>query len=140
MKIDLHLHSYDGEDCFSDPEEIVQVAKAKRLDALCITNHDSFIPSEAVARVGKEENFPIFIGVEYSSADGHLLLFGFHDENYVSKKLRPAQEVIDYVTSHGGVIVPSHPYTTSNSRTMGDKVFSLRNIAALETINSKRPS
>lgn len=139
MKIDLHLHSYDGFDCFVPPSEIVREAIEKGMDAICITNHDTFKPSMGVVEAGNNVGFPVFMGCEYSSSDGHLLIYGFYDEKYVNKTLRPAQEVIDHVQSKGGIVIPSHPYTRGNSFTLGDKLFSLKGLIALETVNSRQP-
>jgi predicted metal-dependent phosphoesterase TrpH len=52
MKADLHVHSYHSgharyfrwlhaRDCYSSPEAIYQVAKARGMDLVCLTDHDS---------------------------------------------------------------------------------------------------
>lgn len=138
MKIDMHIHSLDWEDCYSEPEDVVDEAIRKGLDAICITNHNSFEASRLVKEAGRRKGFPVFVGAEYSSSDGHLLVYGFQDESYVKQKQRPAQEVIDYVTKKGGVVIPAHPFTEHNSHQIGTKLPKLRNLIALETINSRR--
>jgi hypothetical protein len=52
MKADLHVHSYHSgyasharalrtRDCYSSPERVYQVAKARGMDLVCLTDHDS---------------------------------------------------------------------------------------------------
>jgi predicted metal-dependent phosphoesterase TrpH len=52
MKVDLHVHSWHSgyarhfhwlraRECYSDPDEIYRVAKARGMDLVCITDHDS---------------------------------------------------------------------------------------------------
>lgn len=52
LRADLHVHSYHSgyaahlrflktRDCYSDPEDVYRVAKARGMDLVCLTDHDS---------------------------------------------------------------------------------------------------
>lgn len=134
----MHVHVRDNVDCDTGIEDIIEEERAKGIDALCVTSHDSFIPATVAKEVGKKMSFTLFVGCEYSSIEGHLLIYGINDENFVKRELMSAQYVIDCVSERGGVVVPSHPYSLSNSFVLGDKLFDLKGLFAIETINGGR--
>ena len=68
MLVDLHIHeSTFSSDSLMSLEEIVTVARARGLDGICITDHDSMGLKERAERYSREVGFPIFVGVEYYS-------------------------------------------------------------------------
>ena len=78
MKCDLHIHSNCSDGIFA-PEDIVDMAKARGLDCIAITDHDTF---DGVARAGQrasEVGLKYVVGAEISSvADGmdvHMLAY-----------------------------------------------------------------
>ena len=74
MLVDMHLHeSTYSSDSKMTLAEIVSDAKAKGLDGVCITDHDSMGLKEVAEAYSKEVDFPIFVGVEYYSLWGVLL-------------------------------------------------------------------
>ncbi len=130
--IDTHTHerTFSG-DSKMNLLEIVEEAKKKGLDGICITDHDQMGLQKYAAKVAKEQNFPIFVGVEYLSCEGDIVAFG------IDKLPQPhmmAQEFIDYVTAQGGVCISAHPYR-ANSRGLGDELFHLKNIIGIEVLN-----
>jgi len=139
MKIDMHVHSKLGGDCSAEPHEIVEAARAKGLDAICITEHHSFLASEPFERIAEKEGFLVFRGAEYHSRDGHLLIFGVKDDRFNKGYYLPAQEIIDYVLSEGGIVIPAHPFKKGYRFTMGNKIFQLKGLVAIETLNGKTP-
>ena len=137
MKIDMHVHSKLGKDCLAEPEEIVAHARKIGLDAICITEHHSYLASEPFERISEKEGFPVFRGAEYHSANGHLLIFGVQDDGFNRGYYLPAQDIIDYVVSRGGIVIPAHPYKTGYRFYMGDYLFKLKGIVAIETLNGR---
>lgn len=68
MKIDLHIHT-DISDGFQDIEQSLRIAKAKGLQAVAITDHDTtagIIPSVAI---GAKIGIKVIPGVEISAID-----------------------------------------------------------------------
>ncbi len=134
FKIDLHVHSKYSGDNDAEPEEIIIRAIERGLHGVAFTEHYSYAASEH-AEVLKEnygDRILILRGVEFSTHEGHCLIFGV-DTDRLSMKYAPIKEVVPLVHAAGGVVIPSHPYRTVNS--LGDLVRSVGNICALEGYN-----
>jgi predicted metal-dependent phosphoesterase TrpH len=140
MKIDMHVHTKYGDDCLLEPTEMIRRAKEIGLDAVCVTEHHSYSASEPVCKIAELEDFLVLRGAEYHSSDGHLLLYGVRDDRFNWGKYMPIQEVIDYVNSIGGLVVAAHPYQKAYTKFMCDKIYRLRGIAAVETMNGRIPA
>ncbi len=134
FKIDLHVHSKYSGDNDADPEETVLRAIELKLQGIAFTEHSSYGASEPVERLKEKYKGAImlFRGVEFSTAEGHCLVFGV-DADSLSLKYAPAREVIAAVVRAGGVVIPSHPYRPGSS--LGDLVKSMQGIAAVEGYN-----
>ncbi|MEK6672833.1 MAG: PHP domain-containing protein [Nitrospirota bacterium] len=134
FKIDLHVHSKYSEDNTADPEEMVIRAIDMGLDAIAFTEHYYYEASEPAE--GLKERYSgrisIFRGVEYSSAEGHCLIFGL-DTDRLALNYAPVEDIIKAVNKSGGVVIPSHPYRTGSS--MGDTLLRINGICALEGHN-----
>jgi hypothetical protein len=136
FKIDLHVHTALGGDSLLDPRELVPLARAAGLDALCVTEHHSFFLSQPLEEIHREAGFPIFRGLEYHAAEGHLLVFGVKAGPADLPRNLPMQEAVHWVNGRGGVAVPAHPYQRDLlGGALGDRVLGLRGLTALETIN-----
>ncbi len=134
FKIDLHVHTKYSGDNDSDPEEAVLRAIELGLHGIAFTEHYYYGASE-FAEVLKEKyqsSILIFRGVEFSTAEGHCLIFGV-DTDPLSIKYASVNEVIPAVHQAGGVVIPSHPYRSVNS--IGELVRNVPGICALEGYN-----
>ena len=74
----------------------------------------------------------IFRGVEFSSVEGHCLIFGVNTDT-LHLRHAPVEKVISLVNASGGVVIPSHPYRVGNS--LGDVIYRVQGICALEGYN-----
>lgn len=136
FKIDMHIHTTLGRDSDIKPEEVIPFARSAGLDAVCITEHHDYFLSEVFERLSAEQCFPVFRGMEYSAAEGHLLVFGARLGRSDFLQGLPMQRVIDWVNSRGGVAIPAHPYQRGIvGNPLGDRLFNLTGIAAVEVIN-----
>lgn len=103
MLIDTHMHEMTySKDSFLKLDEMVRIAKAKGLDAICITDHDSMGLKEYAAEYSRREKFPIFVGIEFFSLQGDIVAFGIED--YPKERI-PAQDFIDLVKAQGGYVL-----------------------------------
>ncbi len=134
FKIDLHVHSKYSGDNDSEPEETVIRAIEYGLQGIAFTEHYYYEVSEPIELLKEKYGDRILIlrGVEFSTAEGHCLVFGLNTDN-LSLKYAPAEEVIQAVNRAGGVAIPSHPYRSVNS--LGDLVKTVKGIRALEGYN-----
>lgn len=137
FKIDLHIHSSLGGDSNIEPEDLVPRARAVGLDAVCVTEHHSHALSAPFDKISRESGFPIFRGMEYRAAEGHLLVFGVRAGRGDLLSGLPMQDAIDWVHARGGVAVPAHPYQKDMVGGMlGDLVLALQGLYALEVANA----
>lgn len=134
FKIDLHVHTRYSGDTDADPEEVIERAIELGLDGIAVTEHSSFEASEPLERLKDHYQGAILIvrGVEFSTAEGHCLIFGV-DTDRLLGKYAPVREVIELVNAAGGAVVPSHPFRGVNN--LGDGVLELPGICALEGFN-----
>lgn len=77
MLIDLHAHTSPRSNCSRTTlEELVDTARVRGLDALCITEHDVRWPDDELADASRLLGFPLIPGVELTTDVGHVLAFG----------------------------------------------------------------
>jgi predicted metal-dependent phosphoesterase TrpH len=77
MLVDLHAHTAPRSNCSRTTlEELVETARARGLDALCITEHDVRWPDDELADASRLLDFPLIPGVELTTDVGHVLVFG----------------------------------------------------------------
>lgn len=77
MLIDLHAHTAPRSNCSRTTlEELVDTARGRGLDALCITEHDVRWPADELADASRLLGFPLIPGVELTTDVGHVLAFG----------------------------------------------------------------
>lgn len=133
-KIDLHVHSKYSTDNDADPEEMIVRAIELGLNGIAFTEHYYYAASEPVEILKEkyENSIRLFRGVEFSTAEGHCLIFGA-DTDKLGVKYAPIEEVVRFVSMAGGVVIPSHPYRPGTS--LGDLVLSIPGLAGLEGCN-----
>ncbi|WP_028829697.1 PHP-associated domain-containing protein [Proteocatella sphenisci] len=138
MLIDMHVHEMrNSSDSFMSLEEIVEKAKNIGLDGVCITDHESMGLREYADMYSKKTGFPIFVGAEYLTEEGDILVFGIN--KLPEKEKLPAQEFIDYVKSEGGVCIAAHPFR-NNNRGLGENLKTLKGLSGIEVLNGSTSS
>ena len=132
MLIDMHLHECTySPDSFINLKQIVEVAKFKGLDAVCITDHDSMGLKDFAAEYSKEVGFPIFVGIEFFSLQGDITAWGL--DSYPDHRVS-AQEFIDLVNKAGGFCVSCHPFR-NNNRGLEDHLRAVKGLHGVEVLN-----
>lgn len=141
MILDLHCHSKFSYDNHLEPEDLIQRAFELGLDGVCLTEHNSVDASRPVDRIIHPANFLVFRGVEVSTDQGHLLVYGVRDDSWnkwgrtMHFKLH---EVVRRVHSLGGICVPAHPFRGWES--LGETLFTFNGFDAIETHNGVNSS
>jgi predicted metal-dependent phosphoesterase TrpH len=134
FKADLHVHTHYSGDNDAIPEEMVESAINLGLEGIAFTEHYSFEASEYAEALRQKyhSRIRIFRGVEVSSSDGHILVFGLNTDR-LGLGGAPAGEVVRLASLMGGIAIPSHPYRRGSS--LGDLVKDMEGIGALEGYN-----
>ena len=67
MFVDLHMHERTfSKDSFLTLKEIVEIAKEKGLDGVCITDHDDIGIKEYAEQYSRETGFPILWDMNFT--------------------------------------------------------------------------
>ena len=108
MLIDLHAHTAPrSDDSELTPDELIINAKRAGLDALCLTEHDAFWNDEDIAALRRRHNFLILPGVEITTEEEHLLVFGLTRWVIGMSRAAFVKELVDKA---GGAIIVAHPF------------------------------
>lgn len=141
QKADTHVHTlYSGVGNFgalkfpesvTRPETMVDHARSKGLDVLCITDHDAVGGAFVAEKYARQfDDIEVVIGEEVSTADGEVIGL------WLTEEIPPGlsvEETIDIIRSQGGVTIAPHPFSF-HVPALGDKVFEL-DLDGLETLN-----
>ena len=118
--VDLHIHTSYGSACSRlKPQRLVAVAKALGLHGICLTEHDYMWDADSVRNLADNSGIVIFRGIEVSTDQGHLLVFGLKD---YPANLGCAEELFAAAGEVGAVIVVAHPYRHTPRRVSWKKV------------------
>lgn len=112
MLIDLHTHTYHFSSCSSlSLTDLIHRSREAGLDGICVTEHDRMWSRDELARVAQETGFLLLRGVEITTTQGHVLVYGLDEYVEGSWSLRRLREVAD---ACGAVLVKSHPLRDGN--------------------------
>lgn len=132
MLVDMHLHALpNSTDSFLTLQEIVNLAKLRGLDAICLTDHDSMGGKAFAEEYSREIGFPIFVGVEYFSLWGDITAWGI--DSFPAERIE-AQTFIDQVNAAGGFCVSCHPFR-NNNRGFEHHLREARGLHGVEVLN-----
>jgi predicted metal-dependent phosphoesterase TrpH len=136
-RIDMHVHTR-GSDGVSSAEEIARAAVAAGLDGICITDHHHTYTPEGVevAVACRAVGLRVYHGCEYTTAEGHCLVYGVDVDQLNFGRYPAMQDVIDRVDAVEGIAIPAHPYHGYKTL-LGDKVRALKNLIAVEGLNGQ---
>lgn len=132
MFIDMHMHeSRFSKDSFLMLEDMVELAKKRGLDAICITDHDNMGLKEFAKEYSEKTGFPIFVGIEFFSLQGDIVAFGIED---YPKERVSAQKFIDMVKAQGGICFSVHPFR-NNNRGLEENLRTVKGLDGIEVLN-----
>jgi predicted metal-dependent phosphoesterase TrpH len=130
-RFDLHVHSLHSPDSTETVEAIVARAAALGLRGFALTDHNSVGGhSELAALAPRWPGLLLVPGIEVSTREGHLLVYGVHEAPTVHL---PLDEVLRWTEARGGVAVLAHPFRTFHG--VGYTVAARAAVPALETRN-----
>ena len=129
MKVDIHTHSVYSRDGLDSPKLLRKIAKRRGLDAIALTDHDTF---EGLCKARKIDKDFFFKGIEIISRDGDILALGIDE---LVKKNMSAEETVERIKELGGIAIAPHPYMTLFKKGVGDLIKEIR-FDAVEAFNA----
>jgi predicted metal-dependent phosphoesterase TrpH len=103
-RVELHCHTHYSKDCLLKPEAIIETCRAKGIDKLAVTDHNSIAGALQLQEMAPEL---IVVGEEIMTTEGELLAFFVREQ--VPAGLAP-REAIARLRDQGAFISVSHPF------------------------------
>lgn len=110
MLFDLHVHTSISICSRLAVSEILDHARSRGLDGVCLTDHDTMAVCEVVREGLQPDGLCVVVGMEYATEGGDFLLFGPFED------LAPglaAEDLLPLVESRRGAAVMAHPCRAS---------------------------
>lgn len=134
MIIDLHIHTKYSRDASIKPSELIKVAKARGLDGIAVTDHDT---TRGWAHFSVVDDFTVIQGIERTTDHGSIIGL-FLNEGIDAYGF---WEAVDQIRSQDGIVVLPHPCDTFRRDTPRiralDKGLLKTKIDAVEVFNSR---
>jgi predicted metal-dependent phosphoesterase TrpH len=131
-RFDLHVHSKCSPDSRLSLEVIISRLSYAGLKGFALTDHNTVAGHAELAQMQSKHPEYLFLpGIEISTVEGHLLSYGIRETPPLHA---PLVETIEWVTTHGGEAVLSHPFRPTHG--VGRKLAETAPVVALETRNS----
>lgn len=128
--IDLHCHTQPRSTCSSlSADRLIELARARGLDGVCLTEHDRLTDPEELAEIGARTGFLVLSAVELTTDMGHVLAFGLGE---VRAEFAFAARVFEAAEACGAVLFLAHPARDGLLRVNAQTV---RYFASVEAIN-----
>jgi hypothetical protein len=133
ITVELHSHTFASEDCLMRPRDIARVCRARGIDRLAVTDHNTIRGALAVKDVAPEL---VIVGEEVMTAQGELLAYFVKEE--VPPGLSPA-EAIARLRAQGCAISVSHPFDRLRQGAWreAELLAILPRVDAIEVFNSR---
>ena len=132
MRFDLHVHSSISACSNLKITDILDHAKARGLDGVCITDHDTMEINQHLKEGLQEDGLCVLFGMEYGTPDGDFLLFGPFEELPTGL---PTPRLLEIVEQSGGAAVAAHPFR--NGRSVREHLVSEGLCRIVESINGR---
>lgn len=107
MLFDLHVHSHHSSCSRLHPQDILNHARDRGLDGVCITDHHNMTVRREVREGIQENGLCLILGMEYATPEGDFLLFGPFDDIPAGLAAGP---LLKHVGDSGGAVVAAHPF------------------------------
>ncbi|MBV9464186.1 MAG: PHP domain-containing protein, partial [Verrucomicrobiae bacterium] len=140
-KADLHVHSRYSDkpsewilrrvgapECFTEPEKIYEVAKARGMEFVTITDHNAIGGAVELQQKHPEDTF---LGQEITAhcpENGcklHILAWGFSEEQHkeISRLRRNLYELVPYLKEQGILHSLAHPLYSNNAPKLTPEIY-----------------
>lgn len=146
MLVDVHAKSSLSEGVSITVDDVLNRAAEAGLDGVAFCETLSTAYCDRVLEKARHSEVEVFIGVEIPTDTGVLLGFvpdiaDFYRAEFwrrYTDEMRPSPEsILELFQEHDGAVVASRPYDRSMAFAMGDHIFELDGLDAVEVLNSR---
>lgn len=110
LRMDMHIHTHASFDCLNSPERVLEVARARGMDRVVITDHNEVGAAQALHELDPER---VLIGEEVKTKE-RVDIIGILLRECIPKGT-PARETCERIREQGGVVYLPHPFDTHRS-------------------------
>ena len=131
MRLDLHVHSHWSPDSRLSLDAAVDRLGFAGLSGFALTDHNSVAGHRELAALA--ERYPMYRfvpGVEVSTREGHLLVYGVQELPPIRA---PLTETLEWVRAHGGVAALAHPFRWAHG--VGGALAQTARVDGIEVVN-----
>lgn len=104
LSVELHSHTFASSDCLLRPADIIRTCRARSIDRLAVTDHNTIRGALAVQAAAPDL---VIVGEEIMTTQGELLGYFMREE--IPPGLSPT-ETIARLRAQGAAISVSHPF------------------------------
>ena len=130
-RFDLHVHSRHSPDSSEPLERLVAEAASQGLAGFALTDHNTIDGHDELRDLAiRWPSLVLVPGVEVSTREGHLLLYGLDE---LPPLRAPVEETVRWAADRGVPAVPAHPFRWSHG--IGGSSARRLPLTAIETRN-----
>lgn len=136
LRMDMHIHTHASFDSLNAPEHVLQVASARGMDRVVITDHNEIGAAQALHELDPER---VLVGEEVKTAE-RVDIIGILLQERIPKGT-PARETCERIRDQGGVVYLPHPFDThrSGGGALLDKIGELVDVVEAHNARSWKP-
>ncbi len=111
MKIEMHCHTHHSRCSNMSVKKVLETAKKKGLNGICITDHNCFKGIIEAEKMNEDPNFKIIKGTEFSTKLGDLIGVFLKKEIKYNKNNQSVKWLINEIHKQKGLVILPHPYS-----------------------------
>ena len=135
--IDLHCHTLPRSTCSQlEPEQLIEAARARGLDGICLTEHDRWWPDDELQDLRRRTGFLVLSAVELTTDLGHILAFGLPE----SASSAIGAELAVSARKHSAILFLAHPTRDTLLRVNRQTVETFASVEAINGSDSRLQS
>lgn len=132
-RLDLHVHTRASPDSYLSLDMVLRDALVQGLQGVAVTDHNTVAALPAARRMfDPSKGFLFLPGVEVSTVEGHLLVYGV---DRAPRPRRPLAETLEEVRGMNGVPVLAHPFRWAHGA--GRRAAESAAVLGIEAMNGR---
>lgn len=128
----MHVHTTYSSCSRLQLSEILENARKRGLDGVCITDHNTMAARTEIQEGLQPDGLCVLFGMEYDTPEGDFLVFGSFEN---LKTGMHAKELLRLVSEQEGIAVAAHPYR--NNRMLDQSLVELGLCRIVESVNGR---
>ena len=105
IRADFHTHTSFSDDGYQTPRELVEAARARRIDRVAVTDHHTL---DGALRAHDVDPERVIVGEEITTSGGTHII-GLYLTKRIAPRL-PLERVVEEIRAQGGIVYLPHPF------------------------------